>query len=481
MKPKNSRNLIILVHPGEVTNWLWEDNFPFMPFESLFLARYLEEHGYDVMIVDQRVDGEWKQRVRGVVDQILWVGVTAISGPQVTDALKAAADIREIDADLPIVWGGWHPSFFPEKTINHPLADFVVTGIGELKVVQLSEFIAGGMKGELDVPGLLKKGVVKPVVPVKEKFTDLVEIPAYHLIDPDKYRSKNNMAGLITARGCPFRCSFCTIAQIAYINRPIESVLNEIRHLIGDLGFEYLNFADGHFFAQRARVLQIIDRMHEEGHDFKWNAGARPETLGKFRPHELERIMNSGLQQIMIGAESGSDVMLERIVKDAKPEDIVETARITGEYGIRLSLSFMSGLPYETTEDLRKTIDVVEKVVTLNPQAKVINPIYQPIPGAPSYDQMLELGWTPPETLEAWGESISWNQQIEDIECFPWMKPAEFDEYVEVFQNSIFGKVRTMHFTGQERSADVSVSGTSGELGVSVAEAAKNEGTAASD
>ena len=143
MKPKNSRNLIILVHPGEVTNWLWEDNFPFMPFESLFLARYLEEHGYDVMIVDQRVDGEWKQRVRGVVDQILWVGVTAISGPQVTDALKAAADIREIDADLPIVWGGWHPSFFPEKTINHPLADFVVTGIGELKVVQLSEFIAG--------------------------------------------------------------------------------------------------------------------------------------------------------------------------------------------------------------------------------------------------------------------------------------------------------------------------------------------------
>jgi anaerobic magnesium-protoporphyrin IX monomethyl ester cyclase len=472
MKPRNSRNLVVLIHPGQVTNWLWEDNYPFMPFESVFLARYLEDHGYDVMIVDQRVDENWKARVTGVLDQILWIGVTAISGPQVSDALRAAADIRAIDPDLPIVWGGWHPSFFPEKTINHPLADFVITGIGELKIVQLSDYIAGGMKGEINVPGLLKKGGSVSIAPVKEKFEELNAVPSYHLIEPDKYRSKNNMAGLITARGCPFRCSFCTIAQVAYVNRPITAVIDEIRHLVGDLGFTELNFVDGHFFAQRARVFKIIQRMEDEGLKFRWNASARPETLGKFKPDELDRILKSGLQQVMIGAESGSDVMLERIVKDATPADIVETARITGEMGIRLSLSFMSGLPYETLDDLRKTIDVVEEVVKLNPKAKVINPIYQPIPGAPTYDQMLELGWKPPETLEEWGEQISWNQEIDDIAPFPWMQTKEFDEYVKTFQNSIFGKVRTMHFTGQERRADVSVSGTSGELGVSISEAA---------
>lgn len=428
---------IVLMHPGTIP-----DEYPYVPFESMFLARFLEENGYAVDIIDQRVEPDWESRFATVAKDALFVGLTAISGPQIGHALTAAARIREMAPDMPIVWGGWHVTFVPESAIDNPLVDFIVAGIGELKILNLCRYLESGDESELEIDGILHKNGQRTYTPNREKFVDLPEFPAYHLIDLEKYRSPKQIAGVISSRGCPFRCGFCTIAQISFLTRPIEWVVDEVEFLIREKGFEEIMFADGLFFAQRSRVLRFLDVCEERDLKFRWKGSIRPDTLKRWKRDDLERMVASGLYFVNTGVESGSDVMLDRITKDCGVEDILHTARVTGEVGIGLTMSFLSGLPDETVEDLHATASVIERIRQVNPKARLLNPFYQPIPGAPTYDRMIELGWTPPTTLEEWSETVDYNMDIDEITPFPWMTPGEFDTYVASYKNSVLNEAR---------------------------------------
>ena len=281
-----SKNLILLIHPGSV-----DGEFPYMLYESIFLAKFLERHGYDVAVVDQRVDADWEASVRPLLDDVLWIGLSVITGPQIGFALKTAARLREMNADIPLVWGGWHATFVPESTIVHSLVDYVIAGIGELKVLDLSRHIAEGQKGEITNPGILHKDGFVTYAACKEQFEDLPDLPAYHLLDVESYRSSNNVAGMVTSRGCPFRCGFCTIAQVSFINRPLDSVISEMEFLIGEHGFEEIGFSDGLFFAQTRRVEAILDRLDEidDVEPFMWMSD---KEFGEYKNVFANSILN---------------------------------------------------------------------------------------------------------------------------------------------------------------------------------------------
>ncbi len=430
--PRKSDRKVVLIHPGMVT-----DDYSYVPFESIFLGRFLERNGYRVEIIDQRVDRDWEARFNAVRSDALFVGLTVITGPQIGFALKASERLRQLAPDLPIVWGGWHVTFVPESAIGHPLVDYVICGIGELKILQFCHWLEGGRKGRLDIEGILYEGGRTDYTPQKERYEDLPAMPAYHLIDLEKYRSPRNVCGVITSRGCPFRCGFCTIAQISFLTRPKDSVADEVSYLVGDKGFEEIMFADGLFFAQRSRVLQLMDEIEDRGLKFKWKCSIRPETLRRWSDAEMQRLIDNGLYFLFTGVESGSETMLGRIQKDADVDDVYYTAERSGQLGLGLTMSFMSGLPHETVDDLKASEAAIRRIIELNPRAVLLNPIYQPVPGAPTYDEMIRLGWKAPETLDEWEERIDYNLTIDDIDPFPWMSRAEFDEYKAVYKDSI--------------------------------------------
>ena len=186
------------------------------------------------------------------------------------------------------VWGGWHPTFVPDQTIAHPDVDYIVTGVGEQKIVDLSRYFESGAKGNLNIEGVLQKerGGIK--TPWKEKPPNMRIMPAYHLVDVDAYRSENNIAGMISARGCPFRCNFCTIANVAYVNRDIDCALDEIEFLLNEKKFDSIKFVDGLFFAQRSRVFKFLERAKDRGLSFEWRGSVRPETFGKYSDSEMD-------------------------------------------------------------------------------------------------------------------------------------------------------------------------------------------------
>lgn len=436
----SKKNLIVLIHPGYVSG-----ETPYAPFELMFLATYLEGKGFEVIIIDQRAETDWERRLLEVIDRVLWVGLTVITGPKILYALETSRRIKEFRQDIPIVFGGWHPTFVPDQTVAHPLVDYVVCGIGELKVADLSEHIRNGQGGVINSRGILQKNSVTTYTVEKERIDWLQARPGYHLVDIERYRSENNIAGIITARGCPFHCSFCTISQISYLNRGLDSVVEEIEFLVREKGFKFISYADGLFFAQKLRVMQLIDMIEERNLVFEWNGSLRPNTWNRYTESEIERLKQSGLVQVFVGAETGSPRMLKRIMKGTTVEDVIHLARLTGKHGIKLSATFLCGLPYETVEDLRDTIVLVHKIRELNPNIKILNPFYMPIPGSPAYYQMLELGWQPPNSLEEWGHRTKWGRTPEEIEPFPWLSRREFDSYMDTFRNSILQDLRVIN------------------------------------
>lgn len=427
----NRAKLIVLIVPGSVS-----DEIPYVPFEYLFLATFLEKNGYKVMILDLRVEPDWELKLSKVLDEVLWVGLTVITGPKILQALDISKRIKKMRRELPVVWGGWHPTFAPEHVVAEPDIDYVVAGIGELKVLELSEYIMNGQTGPLSCRGILHKNGATSYEVIREQFQWLAELPAYHLINIESYRSKNNLAGMVTARGCPFRCSFCTISQIAYINREVSSVLDELHFLIKEKSFKHINFADGLFFAQKQRVMNILDAMEEKDIFMTWRGSVRANTFRPYSDQEIARLRAAGLEGIFCGAESGSQAVLDRVLKGVTVEDILDLASLTRKHDIQLTLTFLNGLPYETVDDLNQTNDIVKRIFELNPNTRILNPFFNPLPGSPAYLEMIKTGWEAPKSLEEWGRKTKWGRQPDEIEPFPWLSSDEFKLYMSTYKKS---------------------------------------------
>ncbi|RME05916.1 MAG: hypothetical protein D6812_02395, partial [Deltaproteobacteria bacterium] len=132
------RKRILLVHPKT------GPAFYSAPFNLLILATCLEEAGYGVDLVDCRLN-YWDRRLRTLLDRgdVLYVGVTAMTGPQISHALTISRYVKE-NYGLPVVWGGIHASSLPVETVSHPLVDLVAIGWADRSIVAFTEVLAAG-------------------------------------------------------------------------------------------------------------------------------------------------------------------------------------------------------------------------------------------------------------------------------------------------------------------------------------------------
>jgi radical SAM superfamily enzyme YgiQ (UPF0313 family) len=123
------------------------------PLSHLALAGLLREAGYDVQILDAKWDIDWRSQVRRIADRALCVGVTALTGPAVSDGLEFSAFVKQTRPDLPVIWGGWHTTFAAEQAMQDPRVDVVVRGMGERTFVEVARAIEAG-RSMRDVLGI---------------------------------------------------------------------------------------------------------------------------------------------------------------------------------------------------------------------------------------------------------------------------------------------------------------------------------------
>ncbi|MBI5347391.1 MAG: B12-binding domain-containing radical SAM protein [Candidatus Aenigmarchaeota archaeon] len=416
---------------------------PFMPLSILYLGSWLKKKGHKVRLIDSQTQDAESLLKKHVHSSDL-VGFSVMTA-HVPHAIKLSDMTKDIDSDVPVLWGGIHPSILPEQTVADKSVDYCIVGEGEQAIEKLATALEKG-KQINKIGGLVykKKGKAMKNPAAKYLEMDSLSPPDWSLVDVQKYIYKQRIRDeyrktlqLHSGRGCNYRCAFCINTIIANRWRPLgaEKIIREAEMLKDRFGIENIDFSDENLFADKKRVMKFSEALGRL--DLKWIASCRVDYLsrGYYLTSDIRQLVKNGLGIIGFGMESGSQRMLDLVCKGTKPEENIRAVEICKEVGLFPSCSFIIGLPGETREDLFATISMINKISDImgagnytlsGPQ------VYRPYPGSLLYNKAVEMGLKVPATLREWTD-VSDETGFLSPRQIPWIKSPELLLAIEYY------------------------------------------------
>ncbi len=386
------------------------------PLPLIYIATPLKKT-FEIKIIDQRVDKNWRDNLKKELlsDNVVCVGISSMTGPQISGGIEAASIVKKSAHSVPVVWGGIHPSLLPEETINDEFIDIVVIGDGEETFSELVDVLRKG-GDKKNVKGIIyKEGKSVVRTASREQFPiSKITNPAYDLVDIERYKFSPLGADakglpLLTSRGCPFRCSYCyntEFSQRKWTALSPEQTISSIFELMNRYDIKDIFLLDDNFFVDMKRVRRICELLIENKINVRiFNANCRADTIARMDDDFLRLIKRAGLAQIFVGVESGSDEILSKIKKDVTVEQVLTASRKLKKAGIVPFYSFMAGFPFETIEEIKKTLYLMNRLLRENPQAIVYKlQFYTPFPGTELFHLASKLGMQFPKSLKDWAD-----------------------------------------------------------------------------
>jgi anaerobic magnesium-protoporphyrin IX monomethyl ester cyclase len=355
------------------------------PIGLLYVAASLEQAGHSVVIRDLAADDE--RLDNGDIRRADLVGISA----DTTRAGKAISIARRVSATgRPVVMGGPHPQFMSTDIFAAGCVDYIVKGEGELVFTNLLAALQN-RDNVASVKGLIfKDGCHLIETPAADPVdVETLPLPARHLVDLHRYRA--SMSGrpitpIVTSRGCPSACHFCSSSSFfgrGWRYRSAESVLAELDEIYNRYGFRAVCFMDDNFTLAPQRVEQIADGIIDREYDLKWWNFSRVDTIVR-NPAMVARMAAAGSETIYLGIESSSEETLNSLGKNSKASDVVRAVDILRQNKIESYGSYIIGNLNETAADVEKTIDMAVRLNTNIAQFTILTPY----PGTKLYEQI---------------------------------------------------------------------------------------------
>lgn len=335
-----------------------------------YLATALRKQRYDVSILDclkeNFTSNDFKRFIMRNDFDVIGFNVFSATIEQVKKSLEI---IKEVKPNTITIVGGPHPSAAPERTLQFmEKADFAFRGEGE---IGFPLFVGHLEKGRADlfkdVPGLVwrENGEIISNNPIIHPNLDDFDFPSWDLIRPNEYGQPGSVVpkgwtSIITSRGCPFQCTFCSTSVITGQKirfRSIDKIIEEIKYLYKTYNISRFTILDENFTLVQSRVEEFCQKIMDEGVGFKFMLpnGVRLQTLNE---QVLGLMKNAGFSRRMaVGIESGSDRILEMIKKNLTTSEVTKKIDLMNKTGFKPIGYFILGFPTETKEEMQQTID----------------------------------------------------------------------------------------------------------------------------
>jgi radical SAM superfamily enzyme YgiQ (UPF0313 family) len=380
------------------------DMYP--PFGLMYVADALTQAGFQAKIFHE-TEAYVDEFVRAVVtDRPLFVGLSTITGPQLRPVIETSRRLKALG--VTVVWGGVHATIMPEEVLKEDYVDFVVVNEGEETVQELARMLAGQAPVDFAaVRGLAWKDAGRPVVnPERPFILDLDRFrPRWDLIPVERYLIQSGpydrALPVYISRGCPFRCGFCyneVVMKRTWRQHSDEFVVEQVQWLRDNFRVNAIDYADDYLFGRIKPMQRLVEKV-----GMPWSGQVRVQLL---KPEFVRWMRDTGCQWVNIGAESGSQAVLDSMHKDQKAEQIewgvgnlVEIAP-----NIEANLSFIAGLPDENDVERKVTFDLIERLAAMSPNVRCSVCVYMPYPGTPLWPEALRRGYVPPANQEGWCE-----------------------------------------------------------------------------
>lgn len=389
------KNIILLNPPPVVLKDSFAENVMYAnpPLGIGYLATALRKKGFTVDLFDMAPE---RMKLKDLENEIIEnevqiVGISSFVANH-GNGMRVAQFVKEKFKNVKVVMGGPQASFLCEEVLNSGYVDVISLFEGEETIPELTDAILNG-KPISDVKGIayLEDGkIVK--TPARPLITDLDSLgyPAWDLYELGAY---TNPGVILTGRGCPYRCIFCSAGAIAggkYRMRSTQSVVDEIEYLVKNYGITDFFFADDTFTASAEHCSDICREIRRRQLNIRWEAEARANTVNDFVVSEMAK---AGCRHVQIGAESGDDEILKTIGKNVTTKTIENAVMTFLRHGISVVCSFILGNPDENIETLDKTIKFAIHIKNLTDGFSTCKFSYlTPLPGTPVYEKREELG-----------------------------------------------------------------------------------------
>ncbi|RMF91923.1 MAG: radical SAM protein [Candidatus Schekmanbacteria bacterium] len=366
------------------------ENIVVPPLGLAYLSSSAKAKGFDIEILDAFALGiNWdklREEVRKIKPDILAIGGMS---PVIDTSFRAAKLLRN-DVNM-IVMGGPHITAFGERVFEDcPEIDIGVAGEGEITFCELLDYIERG-KDYSSVKGLiLREGKTQSRELIAD--VDSIPFPDRTSLPNERYRYPFAWEGpvttMFTSRGCPYRCVFCdkSVFGSQWRGRSAENIISEIEMIVSEYGTKNFIFYDDLFTLKRDRVLEICSKIEERKIDIKWKCEGRVDRIDK---EMLKAMKSAGCRVIAFGVESGNQKGIDYLKKNLDLSKVKNAFQMARDEGIETIAYFILGIPNETYEDEKRTVEFAVEINPTYAQFSTLSPYY----GTWIYDEAVKRGW----------------------------------------------------------------------------------------
>lgn len=445
---------------------------PRIPNSILSIAASIEGL-FDYVIVDGNLESDPCASIMAYLStgQFGTVGITAMPGPQLKQAIPISRTIRTSFPEIRIVWGGYFAANQSRVVLESGFVDFVVNGPGDRAFPALLRALREHRPFDL-IPNLafLHEGQIvrtqKDELLNQDELPDLPYEKLNNFYPLSKYLGKTYLGKKTIAYhssiGCPFSCSFCAVVPIynaRWKGRSADRIWAHISFLKNNFGGDAIEFHDNNFFVSEKRTVEFSKLI--KGHGMQWWGEGRIDTINRYSDDSLALMRESGCKMIFFGAETGNDEILRKMDKGGtqSAQQIREFAARMARFDIIPEYSFVLGTPGDSPEKVMQQIDqdiaFIREIKSINPQTEIIIYLYSPVPteGSDLYNSVLDAGFSFPKKLEDW-ISPQWESfDLRKNPLTPWLTPAMIDKIrdFETVLNGYYPTVSDLKLTSNKR------------------------------
>ncbi len=406
------------------------------PLGLLYIAGYIRAHSeFEIKVLDANVEKLNYDKISNIVtkERPDVVGIQTLTHTLV-DALKTAETVKKVVPNCHVVIGGNHTEIYPEETVQLPNVDSVVIGDGEIKFLKLCQAL-DKKQSLAGIPGVVTKENGKiinngPGSPVED--LNKIAFPARDLVPYKKYFNISNPGKIITtlmsSRGCPNRCAFCSEVGIKFRGRDAENIVDEIE-ACQTMGINVFFFFDDTFNAIPKHSINVCNEIIRRKLKIEFDIRARVNTVSE---ELLVKLKEAGCKRIQFGVESGCEKVIKELNKNITLDQVTKAFKLAKKHGFITYADFMIGNPKEGKTELMETFKFAKKI---NPDY-IQYAVFTPFPNTELYrrgikegrfnDFWLDYAKNPRENFmpKLWGEHFT------EEEINYWISYAYKDFYI---------------------------------------------------
>ncbi len=336
------------------------------PLGLLYLASVLERDNHEVMVKDyfkdpfESVKEEIIDLIKNYSPDVIGINCTTLNRMA---GFEIAKITKEKSPKIKIIMGGVHATALYKQILENFPIDIIVLGEGEITISELIKAFSKNIKLE-NIKGIaFKKNKDVIFTGIREAIKNLDELPfPKHELCEDAIK-KSKTAVMMTSRGCPFGCIFCSTCAYwgrKWRARTPKNVVDEMEHIIKRFSYvERIFFHDDEFTIDNQRVINICDEIMKRRIKIKWGCSSRVDTVSE---EMLIKMKQAGCDEIDYGVESGSQKMLDSMGKKITLEQTKNAIELTNKVGIPYHPFMIIGVPGENWDTINETINFIKEL-----------------------------------------------------------------------------------------------------------------------